>query len=425
MAPSCTQPPGSTPAQILAMTTKKRGREEIEKEYDYWRLKAEEAKKKIKPSASFDAAYWTAAAQASDYSHKMHEQKLHLALLDYRETELEEGNARGTKAWWTTPEAHKLVDQLKASNYERVRYHKQADQIRRGGPLRRSIQILFNTSKIGLGLDNIGVGKRSRSEQSKFKTSLIDYYDAAITDPKRPKKILYIHDTATGHDFLKSTITAAHLVPHSLGNDMLVALFGGNFEGELDTPNNGLLLHQIVKTAMDDGVIAIVPDIADNPSTEEVTLWDNSDLKDYKWKIIDPEAQILDEALEVNREDLANPMTIRDIENRKLSFKNSMRPRARYLYYLFALAHLKLAWRQEYRQDPKAVLEKQLVKGFWATKGRYLKRSFLLALANEIGHDTELAENVPIEPGDDTDPDDARVLSLAKLLQFPEDENEE
>lgn len=194
---------------------------------------------------------------------------------------------------------------------------------------------------------------------------------------------------------------------------MLVTLFGDNVQGELDTPNNGLLLHQAVKKAMDDGVIAIVPDIVDNPSTEEVAVWENSSLKDYKWKIIDPEV------IEVNKEGLVNPMTIRDIENRKLSFKNSMRPRARYLYFLFALAQLKLAWRQKYLQDPKAVLEKQLGKGkgVWATKGRYLEWSFLLALANEIGHDTQLAENVPIEPGvdDDTDPDDAGVLSLAKL----------
>ncbi|KAI1762422.1 hypothetical protein GGR53DRAFT_501450 [Hypoxylon sp. FL1150] len=425
MTPSYTQTPGSEPAKTSAMTTTKRNRAEIEKEIVYWRAKAEEAKRKIKPSASFDVAYWTAAAQASDYSHRMHEQKVRLALLDYKETEPKGGNASDTKAWWTTPEAHRLVDQLKASDYERVRYRRQADQIQRGGPLRRGFQVLFNTSKIGLGLDNIGVGKRSRSEQSKFKTSLIDYYDAAITDPKKPKKILYIHDTATGHDLLKSTIAAAHLVPHSLGNDMLAALFGGNVEGELDTPNNGLLLHQVVKTAMDDGVIAIVPDIADNPTTEEVTVWENSDVKDYKWKVMDAEADIADEALDFNNEDPVNPMTVRDLDNKRLSFKNGMRPRARYLYFLFAVAQLKQAWRQEYRQDPKAVFGKQLGKGFWATKGRYLKRSFLLALANEIGHDTEFAENVPIEPGDDTDPDDAGVLSLAKLLQFPEDEDED
>ncbi|XDG05446.1 hypothetical protein ABKA04_005061 [Annulohypoxylon sp. FPYF3050] len=331
MAPSSTQPPGT-----------------------------EEARKKINPEASFDAAYWTAAAQAIDYSHKMHEQKVHLALLDYRETELEEGSACDTKAWWTTPEAHRLIGQLNASNYE------------------------------------------------------------------RPKRILYIHDTATGQDLFRCTITAAHLVPHSLEDDMLVTLFGDNVQGELDTPNNGLLLHQAVKKAMDDGVVAVVPDIVDNPSTEEVAVWENSGPKDYKWKIIDPKAQILYEVIEVNKEGLVNPMTIRDIENRKLSFKNSMRPRARYLYFLFALAQLKLAWIQEYRQDPKAVFEKQLGKGVWATRGRYLKRSFLFALDDEIGHDTQLAENVPIEPGvdDDTDPDDAGVLSLAKLLQFPEEESD-
>ncbi|KAI0892968.1 hypothetical protein F4806DRAFT_499493 [Annulohypoxylon nitens] len=188
--------------------------------------------------------------------------------------------------------AHRLIDQLNASSYERVRYRKQADQIQQGGPLQRSFQILFNTSKIGLGPDNIGVGKRSRSEQSRFKSSLIDYYDAAITDSKKPKRILYIHDTATGQDLFRYTITAAHLVPHSLGDD--------------------------------------IP-------------------KDYKWKIIDPEAQILDEVIEVKKEGLVNPMTIRDIESRKLSFKNSMRPRAKHLHFLFALAQLKQAWRQEYR----------------------------------------------------------------------------
>ena len=43
-------------------------------------------------------------------------------------------------------------------------------------------------------------------------------------------------------------------------------------------------------------------------------------------------------------------------------------------------------------------------------KGRYLKRAFLLALADEIGHDTYFAENIPIAPGDDNEPesDDSR-----------------
>ncbi|KAI0165372.1 hypothetical protein GGR52DRAFT_575464 [Hypoxylon sp. FL1284] len=345
----------------------------------------------------------------------MHEQKVRLALLDYTETELEEGSACDTEAWWATPEAHRLVDQLSASDYERVRYRKQADQVQRLA-FGRGIEVLFDASKIGRALNNTGV------EKSEFKTSLIDYYDAAIMNHKKPKAISFIHDTATGRDLEKSVITAVHLVPSSLRNHMLKAFFKDSVEGELATPKNGLLLHQVVKTAMDDGAIAIVPDIADNPSIEEVAAWENSDVKDYKWRIIDPEADVLDDPLNFSADE--PEMTVRDLENRTLIFNNSMRPRARYLYFLFAVAQLKLAWRQEYRQYPEAVLGKQLGKGFWATKGRYLKRSFLLTLADEIGHDTEFAENVPIEPGDDAD-SDVGVLSLARLFQSPEEEEEE
>lgn len=111
-------------------------------------------------------------------------------------------------------------------------------------------------------------------------------------------------------------------------------------------------------------------------------------------------------------------MTIRDFDGKQLFFKNNKRPRARYLYFLFVVAQLKLAWRAEYRNDPSKVLKKQLRKGFWGTKGRYLKHSFLLALADEIGHDTELVcANIPGEPTDNNARDELGIIGIAKLLQ--------
>lgn len=47
-----------------------------------------------------------------------------------------------------------------------------------------------------------------------------------------------------------------------------------------------------------------------------------------------------------------------------------------------------------------------------------MQRSFLLALADEIGHDTNFAENIPIEPGDDSDPDYTGVIGVTQYLQF-------
>lgn len=53
--------------------------------------------------------------------------------------------------------------------------------------------------------------------------------------------------------------------------------------------------------------------------------------------------------------------------------------------FLHVVAQLKLAWRHDHRKDPGKVLKPQLGKGFWATRGRYLNRALLLALADDEG----------------------------------------
>ncbi|KAI1215128.1 uncharacterized protein F4807DRAFT_21831 [Annulohypoxylon truncatum] len=393
----------------------------MEKEILYYslRYKAENARKKIKPSHSFDVKYWTAAADASNLSAQVHEMEMHLAIQRWKE---EENGGCDAEEWWTTPEAHRFVDQLKAFNYEKHQYLNQVAQLEQGGARRHASQSMFTTSQIGLGVDTPGVGKRPRSEQSKFKSSLIDFYNAATMDTRNPKVIRSVHDSATGQETLMSTIRAVQLVPHSLGRDVLIALFGSDVKGELDAPYNGLLLDVDVKEAMDDGVIVVVPNLPDNPSTEEVALWEGTEPKNYRWRIMDPDADILNRPVEVAPEK-PTVMIMRDLDGKQLSFKNEMRPRARYLYFLFVVAQLRQAWRQEYRNDPSKVLAKQLGKGFWATKGRYLERSFLLALADEIGHDTKITENIPMAPGDDNDPDHTGVIGIAKLLQTPDEDS--
>lgn len=407
-------------AQTSDRTSGDGRRETTKKEYEFLRLKVADAREKIKPTHSFDVEYWTAAADASELSAELYEAEMHLAIRKWKEE-----NGNDTKAWWITSEAHHLVDRIKASHYEKVRYRNQAAQIERGGPLRRASQGLLTPSHMGFGMSKVGVGKRTKSQQSKFKKDLINFYDAAINNPRKPEVVLSVHDSATGHERLKSAVTGAHLVPRSLGKDILVAIFGADVEEELNTPLNGLLLHTDVEEAMDDGAIAIVPNLPDDPSTQEVTVWESTEPKNYKWRVIDPEAEILDEPLEVISEDPASAMTIRDLNGKQLSFKNDMRPRARYLFFLFVVAQLRLAWRQEYRRDrdPSYVPTKQLGKGFWATKGRYLERPFLLALADEIGQDTNIVENIPMVPGDDNEPNHTGVVGIAKLLQFRREED--
>jgi hypothetical protein len=187
--------------------------------------------------------------------------------------------------------------------------------------------------------------------------------------------------------------------------------------------------------AMDDGAITIVPDLPDDPSTEQVAAWESTEPKEYKWRVIDDEADILDETFI----DLVD-MTTRELDGRRLFFKNDMRPRARYLCFLFFVAQLKLAWRHDYCHNPAVVLKKQL--GWGVTKDRYLKRASLLALSEEIGHGTQLCDNIPTEPRNDNKPrddnepvddnepaddneprgdnkpDETGVIAIAKLLRF-------
>ncbi|KAK3938641.1 hypothetical protein QBC46DRAFT_389727 [Diplogelasinospora grovesii] len=98
---------------------------------------------------------------------------------------------------------------------------------------------MSTTSHLGICAGRVEMGPRTRSQQSKFKGDLIKAYGAATTRPNKPKVILSLHDSATGLDLVQALVTAAHLVPHKLGPDILVALFGVNVEGELITPFNG------------------------------------------------------------------------------------------------------------------------------------------------------------------------------------------
>ncbi|KAH8668818.1 hypothetical protein BX600DRAFT_538842 [Xylariales sp. PMI_506] len=391
MAASPSKTPG-TPVEIPKRTSRERGQKQPEFDHSLQYLQALQ---------TLDANYWLSAAAVSDISVKIYEVETRRAFQQWKQDESNQDGEEMT-GWWSTPEAHHLVEKFKAATYEKKLYTKQAERIQCGGPIRRAFQALFNTSQIGLGVQKAGIGKRTRTQQSKFRQSLIAAYGAAISNPKKPK------------------VVAAHVVPHSFGPDFLIALFGVNVEGELDTPYNGLLLPSNVEQAIDDSAIAIVPDIPDDPSTEEVEAWESAEPKQYKWRVMDNEADILDQCIMDN-----DSMTIRDLRGNRLFFKTAMRPRARYLYFLFVVAQLKLAWRHDYRNDPSKVLKKELVKGFWATNGRHLNRAFLLALADEIGHDTELYANIPMDPGNDHGPDETGVIGIAKLLQFRKRQYEE
>ncbi|KAK4160353.1 hypothetical protein QBC43DRAFT_114400 [Cladorrhinum sp. PSN259] len=115
---------------------------------------------------------------------------------------------------------------------------------------------------------------------------------------------------------------------------------------------------------------------------------------------MDENAPSLDVFIAVNMiQGASQDMTVGDLNGRRLSFKNDNRPGERYLYFLFVIAQLKMAWRQEYLTDHAKKLTPQLGKGFWATQNQYLNRALLLALAEKIGNATLFPENMSPRPG--------------------------
>ncbi|KAK0703631.1 hypothetical protein B0T26DRAFT_732093, partial [Lasiosphaeria miniovina] len=372
----------------------KRARTDLLKDYNHLSVELIKSKKKVRPTTSFDARYWPSAAAACDASVASLNAETKLAVRDW----VDAGEGPAT-SWWATTEARHIIEEIKASTLEKTLYTKQAERVKQSGPIRRAFQAMFSTSQPGICADKVGMGARKRLEQSKFKDDLIRFYDAATKKPNKPKVIMTVHDSATGHEFLKSDITAAHLFPYKLSTDILVSLFSEDVKSKM-TARNGLLLHPLMESALDDGAIAI-----DAESLETVVV---------------PGGQ---------------GITIRELDSQRLSFKNDNRPRARYLYFLFVVAQLKMAWRYEYRTDPAKKLKLQLGKGFWATRGRYLNRALLLALAEEISHDTAFPENIPPLPGtdhdtqpqEDEDDGEAGLVAIAKIIaaQRRGDEEEE
>ncbi|KAK3363898.1 hypothetical protein B0T25DRAFT_528701, partial [Lasiosphaeria hispida] len=260
---------GSGPPAIPKRTLSKRVRIDLEKEYHYLSFELEEARKKVQPSTSFDAQYWTSAAHLRA--------ETNIAVREW--VDKGEGPAA---SWWATTEARRIIEQIKAATLERSLYTRQAERIQQGGPIRRAFQAMFTTSQLGICVDKVDIGPRKRCEQARFKDDLIQFYGAATMWPNKPTVIL------------------------SLGPDVLVSLFGEDVEGELMTVcitpcimhtltfNCRHLVESGVESALDDGAIAIVPDLPDDPTTEQVVTWEREEPKNYRWHIIDDEAQSLE-----------------------------------------------------------------------------------------------------------------------------------
>ncbi|MCJ1466016.1 hypothetical protein MMC07_004635 [Pseudocyphellaria aurata] len=225
----------------------------------------------------------------------------------------------------------------------------------------------------------------SRSSEGDFMYDLRANYGA--------KKIARDHHVwcpMLGKWVLKCTVEAAHLFPFSLGQQTMTYIFGDDADGEMNKASNGLFLYGHIHEKFNRHWITIVPCETETEKPQE-----------YKFLVLDQD--IWNHELD----DLGKGCTYADLHERKLIFesKHSYRPSARYLYFHYLMAMLRIAHGQRAKKAGTTSLWAEVTKmtpgasRAWVTAapGRYLREPILRAFIEgiNIGHfdDEETTDN--------------------------------
>jgi hypothetical protein len=181
---------------------------------------------------------------------------------------------------------------------------------------RRSLIELFTTSKIGLRITNTGRGRRDTSVQSRFRKACISAYNTSDPDPT--KRCLWCPVTKTW--LLEDFTTAVHFFAYIHGQDIMDSISGVTENLELFSPLNGMIISQIVEKKFDKGFIAIVPRLPNYPTQPQIALWNRSEPKEYKIRILDLTSPEVDEVV-----GLGSDLTWRGLDSADVEFRSTFR----------------------------------------------------------------------------------------------------
>ncbi|KAL2819092.1 hypothetical protein BDW59DRAFT_181768 [Aspergillus cavernicola] len=331
-------------------------------------------KRRAKGHGSFNAQFWA------------NSQELEILRLQRTETDrkISLRNFPGTPSEWEqTEKAKDIFQMIKAQQTTIKLYQRRADELdatkgdkKNKRSFRDAFMKLFTTSKMGIGISQTGTGTRDSRQQSAFREELI-----SLGDAKHPK-----------YDWLwcpiisdwceATTVQAAHLFPHMHGQEVMDSIFGKKTPPELFSARNGMLVPMAVERFFDSGKFVICPDLPDRPALAELLAWIRQDSREYRLKILDLTWDKLDHPLSPNTTE-----TWRSRDGKKLEFRTSFRPAARYLYFHYCIQILRRAWGHNSSRGSVSVLEDEAGRPFWGTPGRYMPKNMLLALVEEVGHE--------------------------------------
>ncbi|EYB28008.1 hypothetical protein FG05_30291 [Fusarium graminearum] len=367
------------------------------------------SRKKLKRKVSMDDEYWDTYLDVS---------RLHMASAQVKsQMELEEFDKPET--WYDQPSAHNLKLQYDSwSQWRNIMQNHKSSLQKRLGTGRQAFVQLFATSKVGLNLaagpaSTAGQGKRDTSMQSNMAAEMKRVYC-----PDHPEDLEGYRWDPVVHDWLDSDIVhAAHLFPWSQGAFM-DDIFGGGSSDDLFSPCNGLFLHKRIEAALENGYIAIIPDLDLEPADpmfplndkddrqDRVKEWERQNPKNYRVIVVDKDHPHVNKKIS-RKEDMGGFQTIAELHNRKLVFLTDFRPRARYIWWTFLNTILHVAWRSNSKDQNIQHEEVRKTTRYWGTRGKYIKKNQLLGFVEEIGHNVAsiLTDEAGTEETDGIEPE--------------------
>ncbi|KAL2867170.1 HNH endonuclease signature motif containing protein [Aspergillus lucknowensis] len=349
---------------------KKRRAEEIEslrKEVEEVERQKENAHKRCKPHGGFNAEYWAAATEVEEAIVRKASLMSEICLSEYK------GSAAD---WERTEEARNLFETMRVHGRRVASYSKHREELslsKPQRPLRAAFMKFWTSSKSGLGIIT-RAGPRNSKMQLDFREEMLRDYESLDEHGNAWCPVL-------GGYLSPQLVTASHLFPYKAGQDAMDAIFGRIRPAELFSSRNGLILSAAVEKCFDSGVIVIVPDLPERPTKSMLECWVNKEVRDYKLRIIDRTWAHMEHFVDGKRK-------WKDLDGKKLEFKGSFRPEARYVYFHYCQQILRRSWRAGPSRAALS-LQDEIGKPFWGTPGKYIRKNMLRALMEEVGHEAD------------------------------------
>ena len=165
---------------------------------------------------------------------------------------------------------------------------------------------------------------------------------------------------------------------------------------------------------IENGWMVLVPDVPADATTAQLDTWSKAKVKEYKLRVLCPETANMKKYLDITEARVGN-----DLDGQRVQFESDHRPRARYLYWQFAIAFLRKALQSDHKKNNPVAAE--LGKRYWGTGGPWIRRKYLLAFAEYLGHEVGwenlLEAAAELEENDDNRPDPGGLVVAVEQIR--------